>query len=80
MDIRYASRIYGYKVNLLKGVDNVLELPEVLSRVRELNENIVGKMVKSVIPPSSPHTLCWFNGEVESYNDILTGKKSNCCK
>jgi len=56
-------------------VDNVLELPEVLSRVRELNENIVGKMVKSVIPPSSPHKFCWFNGEVESYNDILTGKK-----
>ena len=26
----------------------MLELPEVLSRVRELNENIVGKMVKSV--------------------------------
>ena len=48
----------------------MLELPEVLSRVRELNENIVGKMVKSVIPPSSPHKFCWFNGEVESYNDI----------
>ena len=53
----------------------MLELPEVLSRVRELNENIVGKMVNSVIPPSSPHKFCWFNGEVESYNDILTGKK-----
>ena len=53
----------------------MLELPEVLSRVRELNENIVGKMVKSVIPPSSPHKFCWFNGEVELYNDILTGKK-----
>lgn len=53
----------------------MLELPEVLSRVHELNETIVGKMVKSVIPPSSPHKFCWFNGEAESYNDILAGKK-----
>lgn len=53
----------------------MLELPEVVSRVRELNENIVGKTVKLVSPPSSPHKFCWFNGEAEKYNDVLTGKK-----
>lgn len=52
----------------------MLELPEVLSRARELNAALVGKVVANVLPPSSPHKFCWYAGEPEAYAASLSGR------
>lgn len=53
----------------------MLELPEVLARTAELRENVIGKTVDKVLPPSKAHKFCWYNGEPETYHAALAGKK-----
>lgn len=53
----------------------MLELPEVLARAAELRENVVGKTVDKVLPPSKAHKFCWYSGEPETYHAALAGKK-----
>lgn len=52
----------------------MLELPEVLSRARELNAALSGKTVANALPPSSPHKFCWFTVPLEELADRLTGR------
>ena len=51
----------------------MLELPEILSRVWELNEDLRGKTVSDVLPPSSPHKFCWFTTPLEDCAAELNG-------
>jgi len=52
----------------------MLELPEVLSRARELNAALSGKTIANVLPPSSPHKFCWYTGEPDAYAAKLNGR------
>ena len=51
----------------------MLELPEVLSRARELNAALCGKTVANVLPPASPHKFCWFTTPLEDLSGKLNG-------
>lgn len=51
----------------------MLELPEVLSRARELNAALVGKIISDVHPPSSPHKFCWFTTPLDELAGKLNG-------
>ena len=51
----------------------MLELPEVLSRAKELNDALAGKTVANVLPPSSPHKFCWFTVPLDELADKLNG-------
>lgn len=53
----------------------MLELPEVLSMANQLNLTIVKKKMAHVYGPSKVHKFCWFNGNPEEYNEILSGKQ-----
>ena len=53
----------------------MLELPEVLNMSSQLNEAVIGKQVKCVLPPSKAHKFCWFNGEPQEYSAKLENKK-----
>lgn len=52
----------------------MLELPEALSRAKELNQHAAGKTVACVYPPTSPHRFCWFSGAPERYGDLLCNR------
>ena len=45
----------------------MIELPEALSRAKELNNALIGKKIVKVLLPTSPHKFCWFQGDVASY-------------
>lgn len=49
----------------------MLEIPETTTMSQEINDNLRGKTVKMVLPPSKPHKFCWYNGEPEEYNDLI---------
>lgn len=51
----------------------MLELPEVLSRAKELNAVLAGKTVSNVLPPSSPHKFCWFTTPLDECAAELNG-------
>lgn len=53
----------------------MLELPEVLTIAQQLKNNIMGKKVKRVLPPSKVHKFCWYNGEVAEYENLIMGCK-----
>lgn len=53
----------------------MLELPEVLTLAKQLNENVVGKTVKHVKPPAKPHKFCWFNGSPTDYDEKINGRR-----
>ena len=38
----------------------MIELPEALSRAKELNNALIGKKIVKVLLPTSPHKFCWF--------------------
>jgi len=46
----------------------MLELPEVLTMAEQLNNNIKGKKIDSVLPPTKEHKFCWFNGDPVAYD------------
>ena len=53
----------------------MLELPEAITLAKQLNENIIGKSVTKVYPPTKPHKFCWFNGEPDTYDKAVSGCK-----
>jgi len=53
----------------------MLELPEAITLAKQLNENITGKSVIKVYPPTKPHKFCWFNGEPDTYDKAVSGCK-----
>lgn len=52
----------------------MMELPEALCRAREMRENLAGRTVERVDPPSSLHKFCWFNGDAARYDEMLAGR------
>jgi hypothetical protein len=53
----------------------MIELPESVNLARELKEALKGKKIEKVLPPSSVHKFCWYEGEPEAYDALLKGKK-----
>ena len=37
----------------------MIELPEALSRAKELNNDLIGKKIVKVLLPTSTNKLCW---------------------
>jgi len=53
----------------------MLELPEVLTLAKQLQNAIVGKAVAHVLPPTKKHKFCWFSGNPAEYDKALKGGK-----
>lgn len=51
----------------------MLEYPEVITTSKLLNEVICGKIVTEVLPPVKLHKFCWFNGDPNMYDSLLSG-------
>lgn len=51
----------------------MIELPEAVNLAKQLRDNIAGKRVVAVRPPSKPHKFCWFNGDPADYDKGLRG-------
>lgn len=53
----------------------MLELPEVLTLAKQLNENVQNRRILKVYPPTKAHKFCWYNGDPAEYNDAVAGCK-----
>lgn len=53
----------------------MLEFPEVQTITRQINETLVGKTILQVFTPTNPSKFTFFNGDVNDYVPLLTGKK-----
>lgn len=53
----------------------MIELPEAYALSKQINENLSGAVVKSVVAGQSPHKFCWFFGDENSYDALLKGHK-----
>jgi len=51
----------------------MLEFPEAISIAKQLNDNITGKRVRRVLPPSKAHKFCWYAGDPADYDAKLSG-------
>ena len=51
----------------------MLELPETINLARQLTDEIVGKTVALVYPPTKEHKFCWFKGTPEDYGSKIIG-------
>ena len=51
----------------------MIELPEAVNLAKQLRDNIAGKRVAAVRPPSKQHKFCWFNGDPADYDKGLRG-------
>ena len=51
----------------------MLELPEVLTLAKQLNENVKNRRIKKVYPPTKAHKFCWYNGDPVEYGEMLIG-------
>jgi formamidopyrimidine-DNA glycosylase len=52
----------------------VIELPEAAVLAAQINETVVGKKIKNVVPAHTPHKLAWYFGDPREYKGLLTGK------
>ncbi len=62
------------RVDTLKGVRTVIELPESYVLARQLREVVKGKRVKSAEAGHTPHGFAWYSGKPAEYRDKLAGK------
>ncbi len=53
----------------------MLELPEIITIHKQLNDTIKGKKIVSTIANSSPHNLTFYSGDPSKYGNYLNGKK-----
>jgi formamidopyrimidine-DNA glycosylase len=51
----------------------VLELPEVITMAKQINEHVAGKGIRQVLPPTKTHKFCWFAGDPAAYDAGLKG-------
>lgn len=58
----------------------MLEIPESRVIVKQLNDTIKGKTIKSVEANKSPHKFAWYFGNPEDYDELLAGKKVGISK
>jgi formamidopyrimidine-DNA glycosylase len=52
----------------------MIELPEALNLVGQINDTIHGKRVASLIAVQTPHKLAWYYGEPQKFSDLLVGR------
>lgn len=52
----------------------MLEIPESIVLSKEINESLVGKVIRYVKANQSPHSFAWYHGNPENYDDLLSGK------
>jgi formamidopyrimidine-DNA glycosylase len=53
----------------------MLELPESHTIAKQINENLIGKTVTSVVAAASPHKFAWYYGDPANYPDRLIGNE-----
>jgi formamidopyrimidine-DNA glycosylase len=53
----------------------MLELPEVTTLSRQINEHLTGKTITTVIAASSPHKFAWYYGDPADYAARITGNE-----
>jgi len=53
----------------------MIELPEVHVLAEQINQKLVGKVIKNVSANANPHSFAWFSGDPVAYNGMLSGKK-----
>lgn len=51
----------------------MLELPEVLTLAKQLNENVQNRRILKIHPPTKAHKFCWYNGDPAEYNNTVAG-------
>ena len=52
----------------------MIELPEVLTIARQMNEELKGRKIEYGNCGNSPHKFAWYSREREEYEEILAGK------
>lgn len=52
----------------------MIELPEAINLAQQLKEVVRGKRIMNVIAAQSPHKFAWYNGDPQTYHELLTGK------
>jgi len=52
----------------------MLEIPESIVLSKEINESLVGKVIRYVKANQSPHSFAWYHGNPENYDELLSGK------
>ncbi len=53
----------------------MLELPEVLTLSKQLNEQVAGRTVEAVYPPTKPHKFCFFEPEPALFEKQIGGAR-----
>ncbi|MEA4921027.1 MAG: endonuclease VIII [Clostridiaceae bacterium] len=53
----------------------MLEFPETATVAKQIEENIIGKRIKNVMPPTKAHKFCWYLGDPADYGPKLKGAK-----
>jgi formamidopyrimidine-DNA glycosylase len=53
----------------------VFELPEYLTLARQINESLVGKIIREGIRGNSPHKFVWYNRTAEEFAALSRGKR-----
>lgn len=53
----------------------MLELPEVLAIAGQLKNELAGRRVRRVLPPSKIHKFCWYNGDPAAYDAAVRGSR-----
>lgn len=46
----------------------MMELPEAITIAKQMNDAVVGKRVRRVLPPSKAHKFCWYAGDPAEYD------------
>lgn len=53
----------------------MIELPEALNLAKQINEQLKGRTVTDVFPPSYVHKFTFFHGDPAEYNELLASRK-----
>ena len=51
----------------------MLELPEAITIAGQMNDAVVGKRVRRVLPPTKAHKFCWYAGDPAEYDAAVSG-------
>lgn len=54
----------------------MLELPEVITLSKQVNNALSGKTITQVFNATKPHKFTFYNGEPSEYGKLLVGKPS----
>lgn len=53
----------------------MLELPETITISKQIEDNIAGKVIKQVLPPTKEHKFCWYSCEPAQYDSHIKKSK-----